>query len=1115
MSSHFKSAMLALGCVVLIAACSDSAAVSIVDCAIANGGCDPNAACTGAPGEVVCTCAAGFAGDGKTCSDGDECAVDNGGCDANATCTNSPGGFSCVCNDGYRGDGLACSELADCTIGHGGCDANAACSGERGAVTCVCDDGYAGDGFSCADLDECATGAASCDANATCGNTVGGFTCTCNDGYDGDGTACADIDECATGAAGCDANATCANMAGGFSCTCNGGYEGDGALCADIDECATGAAGCDANATCTNMAGGASCACLGGYDGDGQLCTDIDECATGVAGCDANATCSNTPGGHACTCNEGFLGDGTSCSDLDECVTGAAGCDPNAACANTIGGATCTCNDGFEGDGHVCTDLDECVLGTAGCGANATCFNTPGDFYCACDEGYEGDGVDCSDLDECATGAAACDPNASCANTIGGFTCTCNPRYDGDGHICEFVGPYRDIPQQPVDPAEVNHQDLVPVLEFTCLANAVSDSLTVANLEGAANEALIIRPNGAPCQFDLLHRTDTTETLLSDAPGGYLLAVALRSPSGVRVACASDVDHRATADSGQRHIEAVPIRCWAGTDSFTASVVAVAPDSAWAAWPRELKVHPTLSGVWVLTWARDFSFQFFNMSDQGRPATDGVYETLLTWDGATLSAGATNQLSATSNPFEGGEMVDWVPTEAEVAALGDLLPSGEGTCLDGCVVDDGLVSCIDWTQNGSETDVDCGGLGCLPCADGQFCVEASDCTSLSCVGGFCEAATCTDAHRDGAETGVDCGGPECAPCEEGEGCRGPLDCVDGCCVAGLCVTPTCSDGIQNGGESDVDCGGPCPRCDDELRCDVASDCASGLCTNALCAPNGCPPGFVLVPPWPTQTLQSTCVAQFEMKDVAGAAVSQAADAPWADLGRDEAAAACAAMGDGFHLITNKEWMAVGRNIESTPANWSGRSVGAGMINTGHSDGAPDQALGIDDPTDPWDQTGNNAQEGAGSGAEQKRTHVLSNGQVIWDFAGNVYEHVATAVIIPGHISSLGAGGDVNAVVEYNAPLVTDVEVRATFAPSNTSFSSAEGMGNLWGYHTYGTLWRGGSWNGDIGSAGNTCGGGWTGVGCVGAPAGIFAAAPGPSFGSGIFGYPALGFRCAK
>jgi hypothetical protein len=46
-------------------------------------------------------------------------------------------------------------------------------------------------------------------------------------------------------------------------------------------------------------------------------------------------------------------------------------------------------------------------------------------------------------------------------------------------------------------------------------------------------------------------------------------------------------------------------------------------------------------------------------------------------------------------------------------------------------------SCIDGVHNGEETDVDCGGPTCSPCALDNACIVNSDCTSNSCVDNIC------------------------------------------------------------------------------------------------------------------------------------------------------------------------------------------------------------------------------------------------------------------------------------------------------------------------------------------------------------------------------------------
>ncbi len=168
-----------------------------------------------------------------------------------------------------------------------------------------------------------------------------------------------------------------------------------------------------------------------------------------------------------------------------------------------------------------------------------------------------------------------------------------------------------------------------------------------------------------------------------------------------------------------------------------------------------------------------------------------------------------------------------------------------GDCLSG-VCDPALktcsvATCSDQTQNGTETDVDCGG-SCVTsaskkCANNQMCTAGTDCTSGVCntavTPHVCVAAGCTNLIKDGTETDVDCGGSDCPPCADGKVCVAGTDCVDKVCPPALltCSAPTCGDNVQNGQESGKDCGGAssCPRCPDGEGCTVGTDCLSEVC----------------------------------------------------------------------------------------------------------------------------------------------------------------------------------------------------------------------------------------------------------------------------------------------
>ncbi len=174
---------------------------------------------------------------------------------------------------------------------------------------------------------------------------------------------------------------------------------------------------------------------------------------------------------------------------------------------------------------------------------------------------------------------------------------------------------------------------------------------------------------------------------------------------------------------------------------------------------------------------------------------------------------------------------------------------GDGDCTTGyCDLGTLLCAaptCNDMAKNGSETDVDCGGV-CPDCADGSDCLVSGDCSSGFCNPStlLCAAPACNDTFKNGSETDVDCGGPTCPDCANGKTCAASTDCSSAFCnpTTLVCAAPLCNDGFKNGTETDVDCGGSCPDCALGKLCNVPGDCASQICTSGVCSQiNGCDP----------------------------------------------------------------------------------------------------------------------------------------------------------------------------------------------------------------------------------------------------------------------------------
>lgn len=136
-----------------------------------------------------------------------------------------------------------------------------------------------------------------------------------------------------------------------------------------------------------------------------------------------------------------------------------------------------------------------------------------------------------------------------------------------------------------------------------------------------------------------------------------------------------------------------------------------------------------------------------------------------------------------------------------------------------------------------------------------------------------------------------------------------------------------------------------------------------------------------------------CIAKYEMKKGQnGEAVSRPNQTPWMNITHDEAISACKKNGKGYDLVSNHLWTLVARDIADTKINWSTRIPYSGALNIGHADTEPDRALAasFNDNLSCF-ETNQNCSLAVWD--LQRRTHTLSNGEIIWDFAGNAAEWI--------------------------------------------------------------------------------------------------------------------------
>ncbi|MCB9370349.1 hypothetical protein H6501_02000 [Candidatus Woesearchaeota archaeon] len=152
--------------------------------------------------------------------------------------------------------------------------------------------------------------------------------------------------------------------------------------------------------------------------------------------------------------------------------------------------------------------------------------------------------------------------------------------------------------------------------------------------------------------------------------------------------------------------------------------------------------------------------------------------------------------------------------------------------------------------------------------------------------------------------------------------------------------------------------------------------------------NPCPDGYIIVPGNAGLGTRNFCVMKYEAKNVSYVAISQAASTPWANITWNAAKTECENLGSGYHLMTEEERLTIAHNVEFVASNWNSSVVGTGFLYSGHNDGSPYTALVADtDDGNGYYGTTDSA------GSNQRRTLNLSNDEIIWDFAGNVWEWV--------------------------------------------------------------------------------------------------------------------------
>ena len=196
--------------------------------------------------------------------------------------------------------------------------------------------------------------------------------------------------------------------------------------------------------------------------------------------------------------------------------------------------------------------------------------------------------------------------------------------------------------------------------------------------------------------------------------------------------------------------------------------------------------------------------------------------------------------------------------------------STSGTCVP--------AQCVNGMLDGDETDTDCGGSMCDPCANTLGCVVAGDCESNFCdmsgggpggAGGGPATGVCTPCGGNGdcatveyCDTGDD--GGTCVPDEaDGFDCStfGADSCTSGNCADGVCCDTACGSTCEactmvKTGMADGTCANVMATTDPDMECPGTTSCdGSGACAlladgmvcslsnGSECTSNNCVDGF--------------------------------------------------------------------------------------------------------------------------------------------------------------------------------------------------------------------------------------------------------------------------------
>jgi hypothetical protein len=233
----------------------------------------------------------------------------------------------------------------------------------------------------------------------------------------------------------------------------------------------------------------------------------------------------------------------------------------------------------------------------------------------------------------------------------------------------------------------------------------------------------------------------------------------------------------------------------------------------------------------------------------------------------------------------------------------------------------------------------------------------------------------------------------------------------------------------------------------------------------------CPSGYIRVPGNSSLgTTEDFCVMMYEAKDDSPNKVkSVPAGNPLVNLLVADSQSKCTNIGTRYDLISNPEWMTITRNSEAVSSNFQSGKIARGWAaRSDYGDTWSNTAVA---PSTDSNCLYNTAGDTCGSSGVHlyRRTLTLSNGEIIWDLSGNVYEWVDWNLTLDGIQAGPTTCSDATwvqfaTVVSSDSCYSNNDLTGKDFLPSTLNADSTKGFGRFFG-GSGGIAKRGGAFDG--------------------------------------------------